>query len=155
MALKVSNDESKNGLFRVAGIGASLAFGAMVASLFALNIAADGFSFELNAGAVIAFIVAALFGWFYWRMIARLAVDKAPELRRKKFIAFSAGLLLVGVVSFLYPLKFIPPEKRTDVFVGLALAALCILGVGVVMWRVKGFLDADLKKSEGQEKDDE
>jgi hypothetical protein len=63
------------------------------------------------------------------------------------------GLILVGLVSFLYPLKFVPAEKRWDVFVGLSLAAACITGVGLVMWRVKRFLDADLKRSE--EKQDE
>jgi len=155
MAKNSPPDESKNGLFRFAGIGASLAFGAMVASLFALKPVADGFSFELNLAAVFSFVAAAIFGWFYWRMIARMAVEKAPELRRKKFVAFSIGLLLVGIVSFLYPLKFIPPEKRKDVLVGLILAAGCILGVGVVMWKVKGFLDADLKESEGKERDEE
>lgn len=148
-------NEGKNGIFRVAGIGAALAFGAMVASLFALKPVTDGFTFELNLGAVLAFITAAIFAWFYWRMIASLAVDKAPQQRRRKFVAFSAGLLLVGVVSFLYPLKFIPQEKRTDVVVGLGLAAGCIFGVGLVMWRVRRFLDADLKHSEEKSPDDE
>jgi hypothetical protein len=108
----------------------------------------EGFAFELNAITVIAFLAAATLGWFYWRMIARMASDKAPERRKKKFVAFSIGLVLVGLVSFLYPLKFIPAEKRKDVFIGLALAAGCIAGVGFVMLKVKKFLDADLKKSE-------
>lgn len=135
-------------LFRLAGVGASLAFGAMVGSLFALKPVPDGFSFELNAGAVISFLAAATLAWFYWRMVAGMAAGKAPEQRRRKFIAFSIGLLLVGIVSFLYPLKFIPEEKRKDVFIGLALAAACITGVGLVMWKVTRFLNADLKRSE-------
>ena len=140
--------ESTSGLFRIAGIGASLAFGAMVASLFALKRANGGLAFELNVGALVSFIAAAALGWFYWRMVARMAADKAPEQRKKKFIVFSIGLVLVGVLSFLYPLKFIPAEKRKDVFIGLMLATGCIIGVGLVMWKVKRFLDADLKKSE-------
>jgi hypothetical protein len=138
-------------LFRIAGVGASLAFGAMVASLFAIKPVPDGLAFELNAGAVISFLLAAIFAWFYWRMIARMAAEKAPEQRKKKFVVFSLGLVLVGVISFLYPLKFIPAEKRQDVFIGLALAFACITGVGVVMWKVKKFLDADLKRSEQEE----
>src|SRR5215216_5268199 len=110
------NDQQKpdgtSGIFRIAGIGASLAFGAMVASLFALKSANGGLTFELNAGAVISFVAAAAVGWFYWRMVARMAAEKAPEQRKKKFIVFSIGLVLVGIVSFLYPLKFIPAEKR-------------------------------------------
>jgi hypothetical protein len=139
-------------LFRIAGVGASFAFGAMVASLFALRTSPGGFVFELNVPTVISFIAAGMLAWFYWRLVARMAVDKAPQQRRKKFIVFSAGLLLVGIVSFLYPLKFIPTEKRKDVFAGLALAVGCIVGIGFVMWKVKKFLDADLKRSEDEDK---
>lgn len=141
---------SASTLFRIAGAGASLAFGAMVASLFALRSSGTGFTFELNVPTVISFLIAATFGWFYWRMVARMAVEKAPEQRKKKFAVFSLGLILVGIVSFLYPLKFIPAEKRYDVFFGLTLAVACIIGVSLVMWRVKRFLDADLKRSEDE-----
>ena len=139
-------------LFRIAGFGAALAFGAMVASLFALKSAPEGFTFEINVLTIIAFLTAATFAWFYWRMIARMAAEGTPDNRRKKFIAFSIGLVLVGLVSFLYPLKFIPEEKRKDVFIGLALAAGCLSGVGLVMLKVKKFLDADLKKSEEEDR---
>ena len=143
---------STTALFRLAGIGASLGFGAMVASLFALKPAPDGFAFELNLGVVVSFFAAAAFAWFYWRLVTRMAADKAPERRKKKFIAFSIGLVLVGIISFLYPMKFIPDEKRKDVFIGLALAIGCVTGVGLVMWKVKRFLDADLKKSEEEDR---
>jgi|SRR5688572_23419385 len=146
--------ENENAILRIAGLGASLAFGGMVASLFALKPSPNGFSFELNVGAVISFLVAATMAWFYWRMVARMAADKTPQQRKKKFIAFSAGLILVGITSFLYPLKFIATEKRWDVFVGLTLAVCCLTGIGFVMWKVKKFLDADLKKSEEKEPPD-
>jgi hypothetical protein len=139
-------------LFRIAGLGASIAFGAMVASLFAVKATQEGLVFELNVATVLAFFVAAVVAWFYWRLVARMAGDNAPQQRKKKFVVFSAGLLLVGLVSFLYPLKFVPPEKRADVFIGLTLAFGCIAGIGFVMWKVKRFLDADLKQSEDEER---
>jgi branched-subunit amino acid ABC-type transport system permease component len=138
-------------LFRIAGVGASLAFGAMVASLFALKSRPDGFAFELNAVTIVAFVAAAALGWFYWRMIARLAAESGPQPRKKKFVVFSIGLVVFGIVSFLYPLKFISKDKRKDVFIGLALAAGCVTGVGFVMMKVKKFLDADLKRSEEED----
>jgi len=138
-------------LFRIAGVGASLAFGAMVGSLFAVKPQPGGLTFELNAGTIISFCAAATFAWFHWRMITRMAAEKAPQQRKKKFIAFSVGLILVGIVSFLYPLKFIAAEKRKDVFIGLASAAVVLTGVGIVMWKVKKFLDADLKRSEEED----
>lgn len=135
-------------IFRIAGVGASLAFGVMVATLFALKPVPDGLTFVLTVPAVIAFVVAALFAWLYWRMVERMALEKVPAQKKKKFVVFSVGLVLVGIVSFLYPMKFIPEEKRRDVFIGLTLAICCIVGVGFVMWKVRNFLEADLKHSE-------
>ena len=138
-------------LLRIAGLGASLAFGAMVASLFAVRATPHGFAFELTIPAVLAFLAAGTFAWFYWRLVARMSLENPPHQRKRKFIVFSIGLMLVGIVSFLYPLKFIPREKRWDIFVGLTLAFGCIAGIGFVMWKVKRFLDADLKKSEEED----
>ena len=139
-------------LFRIAGVGASLAFGVMVGTLFALKPVPDGLAFELNAAAIVAFIAAGIFAWLYWRMIERMALEKVPAQRKRRFILFSVGLVLVGVVSFLYPLKFVPAEKRKDVFTGLALAVAVLSGVGFVMWKVRNFLEADLKRSEENER---
>jgi hypothetical protein len=141
-------------LFNIASYGAALAFGVLVATLFALERTPHGLSFKLNAAAVISFLVAAPVTFFYWRLIARMATERAPEQRRKKFIVFSVGLLLIGVMAFLYPLKFVPPEKRKDVFIGLALAFGCIGGVGLVMLKVRKFLEADLKHSEEADRRD-
>lgn len=145
-----STDRTNSTLFLIVGLGSSLAFGAMIASLFAVNSGPAGFSFKVNLPAVVAFLVAAPLAWFYWRLVARMAAEKAPEQRRKKFLVFSIGLLLVGVTAFLYPLKFIPPEKRQDVFIGLALAMGCLSGVGFIMLKVRKFLEADLKESENE-----
>ena len=149
----MSSAEKSNtsALFNIASYGAALAFGVMVATMFALERTPNGLSFKLNAAAIISFLVAAPVAYFYWRLIARMATERAPEQRRKKFIVFSAGLLLIGVMAFLYPLKFVPAEKRKDVFVGLALAFGCIGGVGLVMIKVRKFLEADLKHSEDED----
>jgi branched-subunit amino acid ABC-type transport system permease component len=142
---------SNSTLFRIAGFGASMAFGAMIATLFAVRVRPAGVSFEFSPWVVIAFVIAAAVGWLYWRMVARLAAGGAAKDQKKKFQLFSVGLVLLGAVGFLFPLKFIPAEKRLDVFIGLSLALSCILGVGLVMWKVKRFLDADLKRSEDGE----
>ena len=83
---------SNSTLFHIAGLGSAIAFGAMIATLFAVNSGPSGLAFEVKASAVAAFVVAAPLAWFYWRLVARMASEKAPELRRKKFLVFSAGL---------------------------------------------------------------
>jgi hypothetical protein len=139
-------------LFRIAGVGASVAFGAMVASLFALRSTTAGLVFEVNALAVIAFVVSAVMAWFYWRLIARMAGETSPEQRKKKFVVFSIALLVVGAFAFVYPLRFIPEEKRADVFTGLALAIAVLTGVGFVMRVVINFLAADQKHTEDEQR---
>ena len=139
---------SSSALFYLAGAASALAFGVMIATLFAVERSTSGLVFRLNVLAVISFLVAAPVAWFYWRLIARMAAERAPEQQRKKFVTFSAGLLFVGLLAFLYPLKFVPAEKRMDVFIGLALAFMCIGGVGFVMLKVRKFLEADLKSAE-------
>jgi heme/copper-type cytochrome/quinol oxidase subunit 3 len=143
---------NESGIFRIAGIGAALAFGAMVASLFALRSTAAGLVFEVNVMAVIAFVASAVVAWFYWRLVARMATDKSPELRKRKFVLFSIALLVMGVFAFAYPLRFIPPEKRADVFIGLALAITVLTGVGFVMGYVIKFLNADQKRAEEEDR---
>lgn len=150
--MNTSQKSSSSALFHIAGAASALAFGVMMATLFAVERTSSGLVFRLNALAVIAFLVAAPVAWFYWRLIARMATENAPEQRRKKFVTFSAGLLFIGLLAFLYPLKFVPPEKRADVFVGLALAFMCIGGVGFVMLKVRKFLEADLKSSEEEDR---
>ena len=139
---------SRNNLLRIVGFSTALAFGAMVGSLFAVKSMPDGLTFQLTPAAVIAFFVAGVVAWFYWRLIERMAAGQAVEQRRRRFVLFSVGLAIVGIISFLYPLKFIPAEKRRDVAIGLSLAIGCITGVGVVMWKVRRFLEADQREAE-------
>src|SRR4051812_21358553 len=100
MADAMNKKDPDSMLFRIAGAGAALAFGAMVGSLFALRSTAAGLVFELNALAVIAFVVSAVVAWFYWRLIARMATERSPEQRKKKFVVFSLALLVVGAFAF-------------------------------------------------------
>jgi hypothetical protein len=63
-------------------------------------------------------------------------------------------MVVVGILTFLYPIKFIPAEKRGDVMIGLSLAIGCIAGVAFVMSRVRRFLEADQKQAEEDDRPD-
>jgi len=153
----MGNEPDDNGtkvLFRIAGVGTALAFGVMVASLFAVRSTQSGLTFEITAPVVIAFLIAAIVAWFYWRMVVRLASSQEPNKQRKRFALFSVAMVVVGILTFLYPIKFIPPEKRGDVMIGLSLAIGCIAGVAFVMSRVRRFLEADQKQAEEDDRPD-
>ena len=138
-------------LFRIVGLATALAFGTMVGSLFAVKRSAGGLVFQLNVAAVVAFLAAGALAWFYWRMVARLTRSAVPGQKPKfppKFAAFSAGLILIGLGAFLYPMRFVPEEKRADILIGLLLAVGVLTGVGIVMWKVRNFLEADAERTE-------
>ena len=138
-------------LFRIVAASTAIAFGTMVASLFAVKNTPGGLVFELTIPAVVAFVVAAVVAWFYWRMVEKLAITASTGAKPKfppKFALFSGALLVIGFMSFLYPMKFIPAEKRSDVMIGLTLALACIAGVGFVMWHVRKFLESDQERTE-------
>ena len=144
-------------LFRIVGLATGLAFGTMVGSLFAVRNSPGGLVFELNAASVIAFLAAGVLAWFYWRMVAKLATGAVPGMKPKfppRFAAFSAALALIGLAAFLYPLRFIPAEKRADIFIGLLLAVAVLSGVGFVMWKVRNFLEADAERTEREHHSD-
>lgn len=146
-----SQARSTHALFRIVGLSTGLAFGGMVGTLFAVKAGPEGITFHVTPPAVIAFLLSGTIAWFYWQLVERMAAGPAPDQRRKRFKLFSIGLVVVGIISFLYPLKFIPEEKRRDVFIGLTLAIGCITGVGFVMMKVKRFLEADQQQAEEQE----
>lgn len=151
---ELKDAKSTQTLFRIVGLSTAVAFGAMVGSLFAVKNTPSGLAMELTVGAVVAFVAAGAVAWLYWRMVARLTTSVTPGAKPKfppRFAAFSAALILIGFGAFLYPLRFVPDEKRTDVFVGLALAIAVLAGVGFVMWKVRNFLEADAKRSEDEE----
>lgn len=133
--------ESKNerDFFRIASVSTALAFGAMVASVESLRRDAAGYSFQLSVGTAVAFAVGAAAGWLYWNLVARNAARRSTASLR----AASLLLVLAGVGAFLYPLRFVSPENLADILKGLALDTVALGLVGVILWRIKRFLDQD------------
>jgi len=143
------------GLFRVAAASTAIGFGSVAGSLYSLRQGPSGMIFVFSVGSVVAFILGAAAGWFYWRVLNRIIVG--PERdgvgRRRKvsqLVLLNIGAGLFGLLAFLYPIRFVRPERMRDVLEGMGAAFFVLALVGVALWRVIRFLnqDSDTNRSE-------
>jgi hypothetical protein len=51
--------------------------------------------------------------------------------------------MLLAILSFLYPIRFIPAARRTDVLIGLALAVLVLGTIGYIIHTMVRWLEQD------------
>ena len=165
--MAMSNEQPPDELrvfLRLAILGTSTLLGFGAASLVALRRTEAGLSLAWTVWVPVAFVAGVGAGWFYWRVAGRMILSEnrplgtleAGEARtvRRKFVGLSAGLGAAGLGAFLYPLRFVPREKLSDIGTGLGAAFVVLSLVGVVLWRVKRFLDSDTRLNEEEEKEE-
>jgi hypothetical protein len=139
-----SNDERL--FFRIVSYSTGLAFGGMLAALESLYNDGSGFSFHVSVGTLGAFAMGFVAGLVYWRIVLLASRERASLLLRTA----SFLLLLGGVTAFLYPLRFVPVEKLSEIFKGLATATVALSLVAFMLWRLKTFFDQDAAKAEAR-----
>lgn len=139
----------KNELLRIARISTALALGFMAASLQALTRDAQGLQFRISVFTALAFVAAALVGWWYWRLVMQMIAPASTSVRKPtgKFILFSAVLFLAAVGSYIYRLRFVPKANVREVAEGVMLAFLVVGIIAFAMWRVVRFLENQDRKN--------
>ncbi len=131
--------KNERDFLRIASISTALAFGAVLGSIESLRKDGSGFSFQFSGKTLVAFGIGAAVGFLYWKLVSLSAMHSASRLLR-----LSSSLLLLGAVGvFLYPLRFLSAEKLAEVWQGLAADAVVLSVLGVILWRIKRFLDRD------------
>ena len=143
---------------RIARFGSGVALGFIVASLYSLQAAEGGLSFEFSIGVLPAFLAGMAAAWVYWSLASRLILPADgradPASARRKFIGFGLVMAVGTLAAFLYPLRFVPREKLPDILQGLVMAALVLGGIGWVILRIKRFFDADAELTERAEQEE-
>jgi hypothetical protein len=137
-AMPAENPRSKSEreFIRMASLCTALSFGCVAALMESSSYGASGFTFQVSARSLLAFAAGALVGWFYWWLVAQ---------NKKATRAASWVLGLGAVATFLYPLRFIPRERRPEIALGLVLAAGALSLVAFFMFRIKRFLESDAR----------
>jgi hypothetical protein len=122
------------GFLKIVRGATALALGCMAAAVESLRRDVSGFTFQLSIGTFVAFALGLAAGLYFWKMAAgsKLAMRVGAAL-----------LVLAGIGGFLYPLRFVPADKMTEIAIGLTLA-VCALSTGAYMlWRLRRFFEAD------------
>ena len=148
---------TSTGFLRTAMLATSGGLGLMLASLASVENVDGSFRFVWSVWVIIAFAVGVGLGLFYWRAAFRLGSGPADMVstnkRMKTFKFVSAILILAAVFAFLYPMKFVRPDKREDVRAGLIMVPFFVIPVVIMWYVVKRYIDADAAKSEAEDAD--
>ncbi len=132
-------------LRRVIILGTSLGFGCVIGSLEALRPSLAGFTFQITGRSFLAFAIGAVLVFPFWRVIFSPSLSAHQTASRRWAMVF---LAILGLVSFLYPLRFIPNEKISSLLIGLGAALCALTGVAALLWMMKRFLDRDARQNE-------
>jgi hypothetical protein len=130
------------GLSKIVLGSTALALGCMAAALQSLQRGASGFTFHVSLGTFAACALGMAAGLLYWK----LAAGTLWAVRLG-----TAFLLLAGVGGFLYPLRFVRADKMSEIAIGLAFATCAISMVALLLWKLKGFFDADAAAAEAKQ----
>ncbi|HLH55228.1 MAG TPA: hypothetical protein VKY92_16610 [Verrucomicrobiae bacterium] len=129
----VSDDRLLNGI--VIG-GFSGAFGLVIASLQALRRTATGFAIDLSWWTVVTLLAGAVAMAPFFYLIV---MSERPVLRRGAL----AVVVLVGIVSFFYPMRIVPHDRLRFVFTGLAVAAAALSVISCLLLLLHHFFEQD------------
>ncbi|MDB6058826.1 MAG: hypothetical protein JWO95_2670 [Verrucomicrobiales bacterium] len=121
------------GLSRIMVICLTLGFTVLIASMEALRVTQSGFAFAVTWRTAAALAIGAMIvgPCFY------ILVYSGPRLGRK--IA-TFVIIAIGVTGFFYPLRFVPREKMSSIFGGLALAIGALSMVAAFVYLLHRFL---------------
>ena len=134
--------DARSGWSRFARVGMALAFGFMAGSLEAFTRDAQGMRFQLGIWTLVAFLVGAAIGWYYWEMAMKMNERSSPAARRR-FIWVTVLLFAGGFASYLYRLRFVARTSSAEVAEGVVLAFIVVGGIGFVMWRIGRYLEGE------------
>ena len=140
------DSESKNArdFMKIAAASAALGLGCTAAVAASLRGSATGFSFRVSVGTFVTFAVATWIAARNWKLV----ITKSAAARRA--VAF---LLVSGAGLFLYPLRYVPSDRLTDIAQRLFFAGCAIGFVGCLLWRLKRFFDFDAKQVKREDGD--
>ncbi|MFO1458834.1 MAG: hypothetical protein U1G08_05450 [Verrucomicrobiota bacterium] len=135
-------------------LASAVGMGGVVASLTTLKQGQYGFEFHWTNLAIPGFFAGAIIACIYWLMIFRFSARSASGGGRRPIVIASFALLGASIVAFLYPVRFIPEQKRGDVIIGLSAAIVVLSGIGYLIHTIVRWLDQDGEENSGTDPDD-
>jgi hypothetical protein len=144
MKLKSTETKNERDIRRIMVAGTAIGFGFMAASLEALH---SGFTFQITWRTFAAFILGTAVVVPFWKVVFGLVTGNRA---RSRHVWTALLFLLIGIGAFLYPSRFVPAEKRPELYTGLVIAA-CALGTGAILLVIIGrFLESSGSSEENR-----
>ena len=122
------------------GLGISL----MLASVAAVQFGkANALQFAWHWSIAVVMALGFIWNASFWKLIWR--IDESPTLNlRKKLTGSFAFLAVIGLGTFLYPIRFVSAEYHLEISRGLITAVVFLAVMGTLIYKVgQGFMEAD------------
>jgi hypothetical protein len=117
--------------------GSAIGAGIGAGSLAALQ---PHLEFAFSYRSVIAFVLATMLVYCYWKLIFRSL--EVPNLKVKRNVA-TVLMCLLGVAGLLYPIRFIAPHNYGEVLTGLITAFIALSGVATLLLLTARFFNQE------------
>src|SRR4051812_3621273 len=135
----------QDSIFRRIVVGStSLGLACMFASLAAVRInKAVGLQFSWHWSLIIVIAAAIFWNWRFWHIVWAAQTNPQPDSKRKLAI-YVAALVVLGIGSFLYPIRFLEQSYWNGILRGLLTAGTFLGTMFTLIYKVgKGFGEID------------
>ena len=91
-------------------------------------------------------------GLGFWRLLWRAEAEQDPAHPiRRRLVQYSIGLGVVAFSCFVYPIRFVDPVRRREVFLGLIMAIAVLTFVGWLIFQAIRWVSSnELKDGESE-----
>lgn len=142
--------DSKETFFRrVLVASTALAFGGMLSSLGVVGRDREGLTFGFHWSAPLLFVIGAAGAVLFWRLVFRFE-SGGDDTMRRTLKRSGAAMLLIAFGCFLYPLRLVSPDKRTEVMIGIGLALVVLSGFGWLIYQTIQWVEAASRAEEAR-----
>jgi hypothetical protein len=138
---------------RIARLGTALAFGITGGVLAALRNSGSGLVLEFNMWVIPAVLLGAGVAWIYWHFILTHFVDRSAG-DNKRFVLYTVLLAILGLLCFLYPIRYVARGSMSEVLQGVLMAFIVVGAIGCLIWVVARLLNAPPPPPREEEPDD-
>jgi hypothetical protein len=134
---------------RVLVVSTALAFGGMLGSLGVVGRNDHGLEFKLHWSAPLLFLGGCAAAAILWRTVFQFETG-SDNRKRRRLIQVGTALGIVAFGCFLFPLRFVTPEKRFEVMAGIGLALLVLGAFGWILLQTIRWVEAASRDEEAR-----
>lgn len=122
---------------RLISLATAIGFASMLGSLACMSRGPNGrFVIGWSSWALLLGAIGFVAGLQFWRLLWRAEAEQDPARPlRRKLIRYSVGLGLLAFGCFVYPIRFVDPVRRREVFLGLIMAIVVLTFVGWLIFQ--------------------